>query len=442
MARPSTSRETPQGTWRESLAREIRRLSALTADGAAAIAATVATKTPAATATGKSGAAGKTAGAALTEARTGRTGAAATAGGVPSTGKPVTPAAKAATANQVAGTGRDGAALTETGTGKADTKGSPAIRGQAGTKADAKGSAAVQGQAGTKADGATPAQARTPPAAAQATAQNPQDQAAGSTPARAAAERALAEAFGRNAAGADTSARTRGAAGARSGRAGTSGHDEAKASRGTPRAASSGFTAEQAGGQVTVVRGSSAAPTALAAGADVQVAAKPETGPGVTSAGQAATARGTAPTEVADQLAESIRAAGMSTSRHITISLRPPELGRVTITFRSEGDTLHGTVRVENPETVAKIEREILPLMQRLQASGVEIRRLDVQLSNGHDGGPMPQSAFREGPGSQGDWLGGEAAPAAESSVGSGEPDSGTRATGMGAGEGFVDVQI
>jgi len=331
--------------------------------------------------------------------------------------------------NQAAATGRTGAALTETATGKADAKTGPAARGQAGTKAD----------------GASPAQARTQPTAAQqATVQNPQDQAPGSTPARAAAERALAEAFGRNKTAADTSARTRGSAGGRSGRAGTSGHDEAKASRDTPRAASNGFTAEQTGGQVTVVRGSAAAPTALAAGAEVQIAAKPEAGPGAAPTAAAATARGAAPTEVADQLAESIRASGMPTGRHITIGLRPPELGRVIITFRSEGDTLHGTVRVENPETVAKIEREIVPLMQRLQASGVEIRRLDVQLSDGHDGSPMPQSAFREGPGGQGGWAGGDAAPAADASVDSGEPDGGTRVavTGAGAGEGFVDVQI
>jgi flagellar hook-length control protein FliK len=132
-----------------------------------------------------------------------------------------------------------------------------------------------------------------------------------------------------------------------------------------------------------------AGPAGSAAQADGPAAARP----GQTGAG------------VADQVAESIRASGGRTDREIEVRLHPPELGRLRITLRSDGEAVRGVVRVEVPETAARLQQEAAPLLARLQADGIDVRRLDVVLNQNSQGGTGGQTpAFRQGQGSPDAW--------------------------------------
>ena len=83
----------------------------------------------------------------------------------------------------------------------------------------------------------------------------------------------------------------------------------------------------------------------------------------------------------ADQIIESVRLNGARAGQQIVVRLDPPEMGRVRLVLRMEGQEVRGVLEVENPRTVAERQREASSLVQRLGESGVEMRRLDVQLS-------------------------------------------------------------
>ena len=154
--------------------------------------------------------------------------------------------------------------------------------------------------------------------------------------------------------------------------------------------------------------------------------------------------------EAADQVAESIRAAGGRTGRQIIVHLHPPELGRVRIALRTEGESVRGVVRVDVPETLAKLQQEAAPLMHRLQAEGIDLRRLDVMLNQDQAGGQAGHdAAFRQGqndpdawfPDAAGETFGsaeGGAAPAAPAET-DGQDDQAVSAGRVG---GSINVQV
>lgn len=108
---------------------------------------------------------------------------------------------------------------------------------------------------------------------------------------------------------------------------------------------------------------------------------------------------GTPAPVLADQLVESLRAGAAGLGRQVTVHLEPPELGRVRITFRTEGEEVHGVLEVENSSTRAKLEREVAPLVQRLQDAGVQLRRLDVVSSDPQSTQGRPFAESNEGRG-------------------------------------------
>jgi len=154
--------------------------------------------------------------------------------------------------------------------------------------------------------------------------------------------------------------------------------------------------------------------------------------------------------DVADQVAESIRSSGGRTGRQIIVHLHPPELGRVRIALRTEGEAVRGVVRVDVPETLSKLQQEAAPLMHRLQAEGIDLRRLDVMLNQDQGGGQAGHdAAFRQGqnapdawfPGAAGETFGSdevEAAPAAHAET-DGQDDQAVSAGRVG---GSINVRV
>ncbi|HUU91009.1 MAG TPA: flagellar hook-length control protein FliK [Phycisphaerae bacterium] len=214
-----------------------------------------------------------------------------------------------------------------------------------------------------------------------------------------------------------------------------------KTSRGKPA-----FSVERVGSKVVVSRGKGQTPATDAAGVPVPAAVAERSGPAPGRAGFAHPPQPPAPGAVADQVAESIRVSGAPTGRQIVVQLQPPDLGRVRIIFRSEGDAVRGVVRVDNPETLSRLEREAAPLMERLQASGIEVRRLDVMLNDSHDGDTTQNPAFRGGQDRQNGWVGdnpsGSLSGDALADAGQTTAESTTAAPDAGIGGGAINVRI
>ncbi len=80
------------------------------------------------------------------------------------------------------------------------------------------------------------------------------------------------------------------------------------------------------------------------------------------------------------------------------IRLDPPELGRVHLAFRSEGGEVRGLVQVDNPRTLADLQREAPALLNRLQDSGVQVKSMEFVLANngGGNSSAMNQQAWHD----------------------------------------------
>ncbi len=102
-------------------------------------------------------------------------------------------------------------------------------------------------------------------------------------------------------------------------------------------------------------------------------------------------------TPLSDQIAETVRASGAPDGRRIVVRLHPPELGRVQIVLRRDGDGVTGTIRVENEAALGRLAREATDLVDRLQDTGSQLRRLDVSLDPSFAGDGQSGSASRGG---------------------------------------------
>jgi len=100
----------------------------------------------------------------------------------------------------------------------------------------------------------------------------------------------------------------------------------------------------------------------------------------------------------ADQIVETIRLRDVRAGEQIVVRLNPPQLGRVRLTLQADGQELRGLLEVDNPRTLMELQREAPALADRLAEGGVELRRLDVQLSD-QGRSDSPNSAPQQGAG-------------------------------------------
>jgi flagellar hook-length control protein FliK len=96
-----------------------------------------------------------------------------------------------------------------------------------------------------------------------------------------------------------------------------------------------------------------------------------QTSPGSVSAG------------VGKQVLESVRSSFSQEGQNqqITIQLNPPELGKVLIKFQEQGNQITGLLEVSKTQTRIEIEQAMPQIVRGLQDSGIQIKRLDVVLS-------------------------------------------------------------
>ncbi len=137
----------------------------------------------------------------------------------------------------------------------------------------------------------------------------------------------------------------------------------------------------QRGGFAQAVEAATTAPDASATADSAATTVTPgaESAPSIATAAPAAPpAEPQAPQEApADQVFVQMRTMN-SPGEQVVIRLDPPELGQVRITLEMDGEGMRGVLRVENPETLRQLQRESEGLMNRLAASGVQVRRLQV----------------------------------------------------------------
>jgi len=135
---------------------------------------------------------------------------------------------------------------------------------------------------------------------------------------------------------------------------------------------------------------SQAVGTELFTNASDQVAGSPAAQvPGNTSAG------------LREQLAESIYTslAGESGSRQITVRLYPPELGKVFIRFYQQQDQITGLLQVSKVQTRNEIEHLLPDIIKTLQNAGIQIKKLEITLTDQQDHQPAnpKDQSFQDG---------------------------------------------
>jgi flagellar hook-length control protein FliK len=112
-------------------------------------------------------------------------------------------------------------------------------------------------------------------------------------------------------------------------------------------------------------------------------------------------------TQRATRAIEQVRVQLRPGQRSAEIQLAPAELGRLSIRLKVERGNVHAVVRVEQPETLAALERFLPELRAALSAQGLDVGGMDLGLAGD------AESAFSES-------LNGSAPPR---SAGANEPD-------------------
>lgn len=85
---------------------------------------------------------------------------------------------------------------------------------------------------------------------------------------------------------------------------------------------------------------------------------------------------------VGDQILDSVRATLAGGERQVLVRLNPPELGSVTVRFQEQGEQIRAVLEVSRNETRQEVERAIPEVLRTLQDAGVQIRRVEVVLSD------------------------------------------------------------
>jgi len=116
--------------------------------------------------------------------------------------------------------------------------------------------------------------------------------------------------------------------------------------------------------------------------------AQPSEARSVTETGGAGPSRRTAgaglPRQVTDNLINSAKLYQAGRNSRIEVRLSPPELGKIVISIRKQGDTIEGVLAVERPETRRALEDAAAQVVRNLAESGVNVRRIQV-VQTGHE---------------------------------------------------------
>lgn len=101
--------------------------------------------------------------------------------------------------------------------------------------------------------------------------------------------------------------------------------------------------------------------------------------------------------DIGDQILNSVHASLARADKQVQVRLDPPELGTVTIRLSEQGDQIRGFLEVGRDETRREIEQALPQVLKGLQEAGVQVRRIEVVVSDQPDRGlardQLPQDA-------------------------------------------------
>jgi len=99
-----------------------------------------------------------------------------------------------------------------------------------------------------------------------------------------------------------------------------------------------------------------------------------------------------------EQLLSHIQANLTGPNQRITLTLTPPELGTIRITFQQQGQEVTGLLEVQKPEVRRDMEQAVGQLMTAMNQAGVQVRRIEVVNftpgQNGHSGYDQQKTDF------------------------------------------------
>ncbi len=91
--------------------------------------------------------------------------------------------------------------------------------------------------------------------------------------------------------------------------------------------------------------------------------------------------------DVGEQILSSVHASLARADKQVQIRLDPPELGSVLVRLTEQGDQIRGFLEVSRDETRREIEQALPQVLKGLQEAGVQVRRLEVVVSDQPDRG-------------------------------------------------------
>ena len=85
------------------------------------------------------------------------------------------------------------------------------------------------------------------------------------------------------------------------------------------------------------------------------------------------------------------------TDKQLLIRLDPPELGNVTMRFQEQRGLIEGVLEVSKDQTRWELEEALPQALRSLQEAGIQIRRLDVMVSDQSEKEPQREQWGQDG---------------------------------------------
>jgi flagellar hook-length control protein FliK len=105
----------------------------------------------------------------------------------------------------------------------------------------------------------------------------------------------------------------------------------------------------------------------------------------------------TVASSVGVQIQDSIQSTLSTDNKEIVIQLNPPDLGKVQIKFTEENNSLIGVLSVDKSHTKNEIQQTLPEVIQNLQDSGINIKKIEVVLSNNQEQQTMKDQSSMSG---------------------------------------------
>jgi flagellar hook-length control protein FliK len=97
------------------------------------------------------------------------------------------------------------------------------------------------------------------------------------------------------------------------------------------------------------------------------------------------------------QILDYVHASLARGDRQLLIRLDPPELGSVTMRFQEQRGLIEGVLEVSKDQTRWELEEALPQALRSLQEAGIQIRRLDVMVSDQSEKEPQREQWGQDG---------------------------------------------